>query len=315
MHGGNTTQTVPTDSYAKDMWTLDTQTWTWTMAPSSSHGRAQHTLVFTNNNLLAVSGFQFLTTPTNGAQNSFISIYDLATSTWGFQFGTVNQTYFQKHGAAIIGGLFAGFLVLVVIAAVVKRLSRRRTGPRKSAGTMIGGVAGGPGQSRSFKPFLASSSNSNNDATEEGAASQLSGMTLNNDSYQYQQQQHREHQRPCETEIDLSSMPRASESTIYQSYNPYDPIKKQQQVPLMSANALEQQHHTMDPYADDDDEDVEEKDAPIDFRMPVHGQIGSPVLDHVYSVQTAAIPGQTVSVSGAPVQSERTIREGSVGYL
>ncbi|KAK3838687.1 MAG: hypothetical protein JOS17DRAFT_730950 [Linnemannia elongata] len=308
MHGGNTTQTIPTDSYAMDMWILDTQTWTWTMGPSSSQGRAQHTLVFTNNNLLAVSGFQFLTSPTKGAQNSFISVYDLATSTWGFQFGTVNQTYFQKHGAAIIGGSIAGFLVLVVIAAVVKRLSRRR-GPRKSAGNMLGGGAGGPGRSRSFKPFIASSSNKN-DAMVGGAASQLSGMTLNNNSHQYQQQQH-----PYETAIDLSSMPRASESTVYQPYNPYGPTNQQQQVPLMSANALEQQRHTMDPYADDNDEDVEEKDAPINFRMPAHGQIGSPVLDHVHPGQTTAIPGQAVSVSSAPVQSERAIRENSVDYL
>ncbi|KAF9144492.1 hypothetical protein BGX30_012565 [Mortierella sp. GBA39] len=276
MHGGNTTQTIPTDSYASDMWILDTQAWTWTKAPSSSEGRSQHTLVFTNNNLLAVSGFQFLTSPTKGAQNSFISIYDLATSTWGFQFGTVKETYFEKHSAAIIGGSIAGFLVLVVIAAVLKRLMGRRKGPRKSAGTMIGGAAGGPGRSRSFKPFLASSPN-NNDVTAGGAASQLSGITLNNNSHQYQQQQQK-HQRPYETEIDLSSMPRASESTVYPTYDPYDSTKQQQEVPLMSANALEQQRHIMDPYAD---EDIEEKDVPTNFQMPATGQIGSPVSDHV----------------------------------
>jgi hypothetical protein len=322
MHGGNTTQTNPTDSYAKDMWTLDTQTWTWTAAPSSSQGRAQHTLVFTNNNLLAVSGFQFLTSPTKGAQNSFISVYDLATSTWGVQFGTINQSYFQQHGAAIIGGSVAGFLVLVVIAAVLTRLFRRRRGPRKSAGTMIGGV-NGSGRNRSSKPFRASTTSrslnnnrsSNNDASAGGAASQLSGMTLNSSNLQQQQKQH---QYPYETEIDLSSMPRASEPTAYQSYNPYGPAKQQQQVPLMSANALEQQRHAMDPYADEDDE-AEEKDAPINFRMPAHGQIGSPVPEHnVYPAggqHTAGIAVQTAGVSGAPVRSERTVRENSVDYL
>ncbi|KAF8938698.1 hypothetical protein BGZ47_008462 [Haplosporangium gracile] len=308
MHGGNTTQTIPTDSYASDMWILDTQTWAWTKAPSSSQGRAQHTLIFTNNNLLAVSGFQFLTSPTKAAQNSFISVYDLATSTWGVQFGTVNQTYFQKHGAAIIGGSVAGFLVLVVIAAVLRRLFRKRRGPRKSAGTMIGGAAGNPKRSRSFKPFLTSRSD-NNDATARGAASELSGMTLNNNSHEQQQQQ-----RPYETEIDLSSMPRASKSTVYQSYNPYAPTKQQQQVPLMSANALEQQRNTMDPYADDDG-DVEQKDAPIDFRMPPHGQIGSPVLEHVYPGQTAPIAGETVDIPGALMRPERVVREDSVDYL
>lgn len=322
MHGGNTTETVATDSYAKDMWILDTQTWTWTAAPDSSQGRAQHTLVFTNNNLLAVSGFQFLTSPTKGAQNSFINVYDLATSTWGVQFGTVNKTYFQKYGAAIIGGSFAAFLVLVVIAAVLTRLFRRRRGPRKSAGTMIGGV-NGSGRSRPSKPFRASNNsrslnnnrNSSNDASAGAGASQLSGMTLNNSSHQ---QQLKQNQRPYETEIDLSSMPRASESTVYQSYNPYAPVKQQQQVPLMSANALEQQRHTMDPYADDDD-DTEEKDAPINFRMPAHGQIGSPILEHnMYPADgqhTAGITGQPAGVSGAPMRSERAVHDDSVDYL
>ncbi|KAG0284906.1 hypothetical protein BGZ96_010756 [Linnemannia gamsii] len=324
MHGGNTTETNPTDSYAKDMWILDTQTWTWTAAPSSSQGRAQHTLVFTNNNLLAVSGFQFLTSPTKGAQNSYISVYDLATMTWGVQFGTINKTYFQKYGAAIIGGSVAGFLVLVVIAAVLTRLFRRRRGPRKSkaTGTMIGG-ANGSGLSRSSKPFRASTTsrslnnnrNSNSDVSAGGAASQLSGMTLNNSSHQQQQKQH---QRPYQTGIDLSSMPRASESTVYQPYNPYGPTKQQQQVPLMSANALEQQHNTMDPYADDDDE-TEEKDAPINFRIPAHGQIGSPEHeDNMYPAgaqHTAGITGQTAGVSGAPMRSERAIRDDAVDYL
>ncbi|KAG0281382.1 hypothetical protein BGZ95_004412 [Linnemannia exigua] len=311
MHGGNTTQTIPTDSYASDMWILNTQTWAWTRGTSSTDGRAMHTLVHvaTNNNLLAISGFQFLSSPTRGAQNSFISVYDIATSTWGSQFGTINQSYFQRHAGAIIGGSLAGFLVLTVIAAVLARLFRRRRGPRKAAGTMIGG-ASGPGRNRSIKPFIASMTTRNNKnsdrndaATAGGAVSQLSGMTLNNHN-----------QRPYETEIDLSSLPRASESTVYQSYNPYDPTKQQQHVPLMSANALEQQRDALDPYADDNDE-VEEKDAPINFRIPAHGQIGSPVPEHTYPGQTAGIAGQTTGVSGNPVRSERAVHEDSVSYL
>ncbi|KAG0380755.1 hypothetical protein BGX24_005400 [Mortierella sp. AD032] len=309
MHGGNTTET--TDSYASDMWILNTQTWAWTRGTSTTTGRAMHTLVHiaTNNNLVAVSGFQFLSSPTRGAQNSFISVYDIATSTWGAQFGTINQTYFQKHAGAIIGGSVAGFLVLIVIAAVLARLFRKRRGPRKSAGTKIGGGASGPGRNRSVKPFTASMTTRNNRnsdaATAGGAASQLSGMTLNNHN-----------QRPYETEIDLSSIPRASESTVYQSYNPYGPAKQQQHVPLMSANALEQQRDALDPYADDNDlDEVEEKDAPINFRIPAHGQIGSPVPEHTYPGQTAGIAGQTTGISGNPVRSERALRQNSVDYL
>jgi len=102
-------------------------------------------------------------------------------------------------------------------------------------------------------------------------------------------------------------------SVLYQNADS-DAAKQQQQVPLMSANALEQQRNTMDPYADDDG-DVEQKDAPIDFRMPPHGQIGSPVLEHVYPGQTAPIAGQTVDIPGALMRPERVIREDSVDYL
>ncbi|KAF9122319.1 hypothetical protein BGW39_009845 [Mortierella sp. 14UC] len=318
MHGGNTTETIPTDSYASDMWILNTQTWAWTRGTSSTSGRAMHTLVHiaTNNNLLAVSGFQFLTTATRGAQNSYISVYDIATAMWGVQFGTINQSYFQKHAGAIIGGSVAGFFVAIVIAAVLARLLRTRKGPRKFVGTRIGGASGAPGRNRSIKPFLSSMSNKANnknnninDAATGGAASQLSGMTLNNNN----------NQQPYETEIDLSSLPRASESTMHQYYNPYGPTKQQQYVPLMSANALEQQCDAFDhPYADDQDlDDVEENDAstPINFRMPAHGQIGSPVLEHSYPDQTAGIVGQNVGISSAPVQSERAVREDPVDYL
>ncbi|KAF9909492.1 hypothetical protein EC991_008474 [Linnemannia zychae] len=317
MHGGNTTETIPTDSYASDMWILNTQTWAWTRGTSSNTGRAMHTLVHfaASNNLLAVSGFQFLTTTSRSAQNSFLGVYDIAAATWGVQFGTINLSYFQQHAGAIIGGSVAGFLVLIVIAAALARVFRKRRGPRKSAGTMIGG-AGGVGRNRSIKPFLASMSNRNKDKNNNanntmagGAASQLSGMTLNNDN----------HQRSYDTEIDLSSLPRASESTMYQSYNPYGPTKQQQQVPLMSANALEQQRDAFDrPYADEQDfDDIEEKDAPmpINIRMPADGEIGSPVPEHSYPGQTAGIPGQTVGISGNPVRSERAVREDSVDYL
>lgn len=56
MHGGNTTQTVPTDSYSSEFWTLDTLTWQWTQGASSPSGRAQHTLVSINSQLLTISG-------------------------------------------------------------------------------------------------------------------------------------------------------------------------------------------------------------------------------------------------------------------
>ncbi|KAG0097090.1 hypothetical protein BGZ93_003454 [Podila epicladia] len=56
MHGGNTTQTIPTESYSGEFWTLDTSTWQWAQGASSPSGRAQHTLVSFNSQLLTISG-------------------------------------------------------------------------------------------------------------------------------------------------------------------------------------------------------------------------------------------------------------------
>ncbi|KAK3826078.1 MAG: hypothetical protein J3Q66DRAFT_114074 [Benniella sp.] len=290
MHGGNTTQTVPTDSYASDLWILDTQTWQWTSGPSSSHGRASHTLVHFQDNLLTLSGFEFETTKTRAAQNAFVMVYDLNTTTWGSQFGVVNKTFFQKHGAALIGVSIACFVLVLVIASVMARLWRKYTRgplpPRPSAS--IGGLS----RKRLNKTSLASKRRSRagsmtnhsppDHSLAHAAASRLSDMTIAN-----------QHPRSSE-----SKMPRTSESTVYdmqqlgqqqnrhQSFNPYAPVHQQQQVPLMSANALERPSQDFGTYRDDNE--PEEKDMrPMthhsysgngDSRSGSFGYVGQPAV-------------------------------------
>ncbi|KAF9901268.1 hypothetical protein BX616_002317 [Lobosporangium transversale] len=278
MHGGNTTQTVSTESYAKDLWILDLGTWQWTKGVDSLNGRAMHTLINYQNKLLSFSGFEFETSKTKAAQNAYIMIFDFETSSWAVQFGTIVQTYFQRHAVAIISGSVGAFLVIVVLASVAARLWRRHT-----RGSRISKA--GPGAARGFsinrkrsnKPFLASTAAHKLEAAHpsaETAASRLSGMTLAPGTGGGA--------RTHETQLDLSALPRASESTVYdqnphyqqKTYNPYAPVQQQQQVPLMSANALEQQGQEieLEPYVDDDE--PEEKDA----RPLSHAAVGTAVF-------------------------------------
>ncbi|KAI7818169.1 hypothetical protein BC939DRAFT_300720 [Gamsiella multidivaricata] len=300
MHGGNTTQTVATDSYAKDLWILDTTTWQWTSGPSSSFGRASHTLINTNNTLLSLSGFEFETSKTKAAQNAFVMVYDLGSSTWGAQFGVITQSFLQRHAVAIIGGSVAGFVLILVLASICARLWRKHT--RRGLPTKVPAAAvGGGGRKRTTKPFLASTAPPNSGsgmATDCSAAvaSRLSGMTLLSQN---------QNQGAFETQIDLSTVPRASESTIHdnyqypqhRSYNPYAPTQQQQQVPLMSANALQQQDQEMDPYRDDDG--LEERDMCLLSHSPPNS--GGGEVPHMGSFVHA---GQTTGVSGVPVRGQ-----------
>ncbi|KAI8606566.1 hypothetical protein EDD21DRAFT_360604 [Dissophora ornata] len=256
MHGGNTTQTVPTTTYASDMWILDTQTWHWTAGQSSLQGRASHTLINFQNTLMSISGFEFETSNTTAALNAFVMMYDTGASTWGSQFGTISQSFFQKYGAAIIGFSVAGFLIIVISASIAVRLWRRH-----NRGSVSARVAGGLSRKRTNKPFLPSATarnvvpmNTAASASHPSAAARLSGMTLGSHN-----------QGPMESQIDLSALPHAGESTAYDGqnyqyppqhqYNSYAPLDQQQQVPLMSANALDQQHDQLDPYVGDGPEE------------------------------------------------------------
>ncbi|KAG0260685.1 hypothetical protein BG011_001692 [Mortierella polycephala] len=277
MHGGNTTQTVPTDTYAKDFWILDTQTWEWTAGPESQSGRASHTLVHYDSRLLSISGFEFETSKSKAARNAFVMVYDMDSLSWGSQFGTINKSYFQQHAVAIIGGSVAAFIALLVLASIASRLWRKYT--LKSSG----GAAGLKRKKRPSKPFLATTATAKSvpmatttSASHPVAATRLSGMTLNNQNPGL---------RAHETQIDLSALPRTSDSTAYESpshnqqfpsqyqhahqqqYNPYASTQQQQQVPLMSANVLEQQDDEPEPYADDEPE----KDSHPRFQSPPDG--------------------------------------------
>ncbi|KAF9106484.1 hypothetical protein BGX27_009139 [Mortierella sp. AM989] len=298
MHGGNTTATVPADSYAKDLWILDTQTWQWTSGPASMSGRAHHTLIPYQNSLLSVSGFEFETTKSRAAQNGFIMVYDLGSSTWGTQFGTINETYFQKHGVVIIAGSLAGFLLIILIAAVCARLWRKHTGRRPTSS----GLARKLTQKFTNKPFLATTAAhkpSAMDSRSTAAASQLSGMTQTYPS-----------QGTFETQIDLSALPRFDDSGSFHQHqspkhqlNPYASMNQQQRVPLMSDNALENQGHELDPYKDDYEPEV--KDGRPFSNVPPHfnNNVGS-----VPQVDSISYPGQTAGISGVPVRGEMAIR-------
>lgn len=273
MHGGNTTQTVSTDSYAKDLWVLDTQTWQWTSAPESMSGRASHTLIRSQDNLLTLSGFEFETSKTKAAQNALVMVYDLNTLTWGTQFGTLNKTFFQQHGIAIIGSVVAGFIILLVIASITARLWRKYTrgplSPKTAAGGSISrgrpNIKGSITSKRRSKANLVVSQRPSDQSPSAAAASRLSDTTVTNEHGHY------------ETKIDLSTMPRASEHQYQypqqQSFNPYASTRKQQQVPLMSANVLEQQSQDFGTYKDEDD--LEEKDMRPARHLPYAGGSGS----------------------------------------
>ncbi|KAG9327684.1 hypothetical protein KVV02_006388 [Mortierella alpina] len=246
MHGGNTTRTDSTDQYAKDLWILDTATWQWTSGPSSPMGRASHTLIRHNNTLLSLSGFDFETTKAKAAKNSFVMVYDLDATTWGSQFGQVNQSFFQQHSIAIIGGAVAGFVLFLLLASIASRLWRKHTHKRSGLGEL-------KRRNRSSKAFLSAAATGPQVA---GAAiSKTRGSCLSSDvRFSGQASNDRDvnygPQSGHETHIDLSTL---TPQPDQQQYNPYASVHHQQQVPLMNANALEQQEVNLEPYVDDDE--------------------------------------------------------------
>ncbi|KAG0201599.1 hypothetical protein BGX28_005653 [Mortierella sp. GBA30] len=258
MHGGNTTQTDPSDTYAKDFWILDTLTWQWSAGPSSTSGRATHTLVHFNNTLLSISGFEFETSKMKAAKNAFVMIYNLDTTTWGAQFGNIAESYFQQHSVAIIGGSVAGFILLLFAASIASRLWRKHT-HKKS------GASGLKRKSRPNKPFLGSAGSRSSVGPAEARKSRGSRP----DSARHSglkpgdQAINQVSQSAYETHIDLSTLPPQTQPyhqnqpvQQHQQYNPYAPVQQQQQVPLMSANALEHQEVVLEPYNDDDEPEI-----------------------------------------------------------
>lgn len=297
MHGGNTTLTDPLTAYSNELWILNTQTWTWTTGPASQSGRASHTLISTNGDIVTLSGFEFLTSTAKAAPNAFPMIYNLGSSSWSTQFGNITPSFFSQYGAAIIGGSVGGFLLIVIIASIFTRICRRKRGPRGAKAFT------GFNRTNSRKPFTSNSNNISSDALATsaaavagaggaaGAASRLSGMW--NDQTQHDPN----------SQIDLSALPRNSDATMHdlplyqnsftqkqQQFGNNSPYQQQaqaqfhayptqiqhqqqQQVPLMSANALEQQGNAFStPYHDDDDDEVEIKDHHSPQHQVLHQQ-------------------------------------------
>ncbi|KAF9354536.1 hypothetical protein BGX26_007637 [Mortierella sp. AD094] len=287
MHGGNTTATVPTVTYEKDLWILDTQTWQWTRGPDSPNGRAYHTLINYQNTLMSVSGSEFETTKLKAAPNGFIMVYDLNATTWGAQFGTITETFFQKHGVALIAGSVSGFLVLVLIAAVAARLWRKRTGRKPITSGLV----------RKFtnKPFLATTAvRKSGPSNPTVAAAQLSGMSNPYPS-----------QGGFETHIDLSALPRVNDSSTFDQHmsppHQFDPYGSMQHVPLMADDALENQGHELDPYRDDDEPEMKDM-QPLSHSTPHFVAGGVPKTDSI------SYPGQTAGISDVPVLGEMAVR-------
>ncbi|KAF9197831.1 hypothetical protein BGZ49_001563 [Haplosporangium sp. Z 27] len=310
MHGGNTTATIPTTAYAQDLWILNTQTWEWTSGPDSLNGRALHTLINYQNTILSVSGFEFETSKAKAAQNGFIMVYDLDTNAWSAQFGTIQESFFKRHGVVLIVGSLAGFLVLVVLAAVATRLWRKHTGrpplresrlARKLTKKFTRKFNNNNNNSKPFfagsttsvprKPLASSVYNNRSAAT---TAAHLSGMSNVYPSHN----QRFSNQGQFEQHIDLSALPRVDDSGAFdrdQSSSQSNPYSSMQHVPLMSDNALENQGHELDPYRDD--RGLEEKD-PRRLSNTVTPNFNS--SSRVSEIESISYPGQLMTGNNGP---------------
>ncbi|KAF9983835.1 hypothetical protein BGZ75_004709 [Mortierella antarctica] len=189
---------------------------------------------------------QNLTTKAKAAKNSFVMVYDLDTTTWGSQFGRVNQSFFQQHSIAIIGGAVAGFVLFLLLASIASRLWRKHTHKRSGLGEL-------KRRNRSSKAFLSAAATgpqvagaaiSKTRGSRPSSDVRFSGQASNDRDVNY------EPQSGHETYIDLSTL---TPQPNQQQYNPYASVHQQQQVPLMNANALDQQEVNLEPYVDDDE--------------------------------------------------------------
>ncbi|KAG0206996.1 hypothetical protein BGX28_001645 [Mortierella sp. GBA30] len=116
LHGGNIPQSTPVDEYGTDLWILDTNTWEWTPGPDSPYGRASHTFVRYQDILLSISGFQFQKTLDRDGSNAVIMIYNISSGTWTLDFGVRADGFFAKHPVVLIL-IFAGGILLSLLTA------------------------------------------------------------------------------------------------------------------------------------------------------------------------------------------------------
>ncbi|KAF9166569.1 Acyl-CoA-binding domain-containing protein 5 [Actinomortierella ambigua] len=319
MHGGNATTTNAEAGFEGDLWILDTTTWAWSAGPASGNGRAYHSLVRFQNTLLAVSGYSRQPTNSNPAQNAFLMMYSLDDSGWSTQFGTIQKSFFQQHIALILGSTAAALLALVIVGAVVNRLVQRRRHRNKRYDQFDTTTT--LGRKKTKMPFLARKTRpvdpsatsrvgptggravaAGRDLTGGAGQTTLSSASAANEALNtrsFQNQHIPSRGADEDEEIDLSAV-RSPPGSFgfgagaggagmgqYQQ-NPYE--QQLQQVPLMAADALDQQDFRT-PYRDD---------APGDRRMSSSSNDGRPQLPQRFSQQAfgSPSPSEHIQVGG-----------------
>ncbi|KAF9157897.1 hypothetical protein DFQ26_008193 [Actinomortierella ambigua] len=106
MYGG----IMPFETVLKDLWTLDTETWTWTRGPDAPSPRAGHSLIPYHEYLLAVSGFDVgPNLPLTGALP--ILAYNTHLSSWT---DTLRATV---HPSELVSGVTK--IMIFILSAVI----------------------------------------------------------------------------------------------------------------------------------------------------------------------------------------------------
>ncbi|KAF9950756.1 hypothetical protein BGZ70_001238 [Mortierella alpina] len=230
MHGGYTRKTQPTVEYANDLWILDTTTWQWTAGSDSPSGRSSHTLVSYQGLLLSVSGFRFRHSMGNLDRNALIMIYNITSDAWSMDFGKLPETFLTMYPIVVILALVGSLLFMLITASALwSYWGRVKTAPafdQEKAGSMLLNVPGTEKRAVSLarRPRTVSPSRRQSRAglveMVEGSTGSLSQNSNSRDSLGY--------------ELPLPPLPKhfACESQ--------GSLQQQQQVPLMSDDALEQ---------------------------------------------------------------------------
>ncbi|KAG9321009.1 hypothetical protein KVV02_003018 [Mortierella alpina] len=230
MHGGYTRKTQPTVEYANDLWILDTKTWQWTAGSDSPSGRSAHTLIGYQGLLLSVSGFRFRHSMRNFDHNALVMVYNISSDAWSMDFGKLPKTFLNMYPIAVILALVGALLFLLITASALwKYWGRVKTAPAfdpERTGSKLSSVPGKEKRTVSLarRPRTVSPNKRQSQVGRlemvEGSTGSLSHPSNSRDSLGY--------------ELPLPPLPKhfTCEST--------GSLQQQQQVPLMSDDALEQ---------------------------------------------------------------------------
>ncbi|KAF9950648.1 hypothetical protein BGZ72_007749 [Mortierella alpina] len=230
MHGGYTRKTQPTVEYANDLWILDTRTWQWTAGSDSPSGRSSHTLISYQGLLLSISGFRFRHSMGNLDRNALIMVYNISSDAWSMDFGKLPETFLTRYPILVILALVGSLLFLLIAASALwSYWGRVKTAPAfdpERAGSKVLSTPGSGQRAVSLarRPRIVSPSRRQSRAgmveMVEGSTGSLTRTSNSRDSLGY--------------ELPLPPLPKhfACESQ--------GSLQQQQQVPLMSDDALEQ---------------------------------------------------------------------------